>query len=114
MVIIAIEIRVAIIVLYFKNSKSPKQVLRKLRMQYEKKETLSETLIRRIINQFLCTANAAPMENDAVRENQERKFLFFILCDFLKDNVYRKAFSDTDELKQVISNFISKIKIQTL
>jgi len=89
MIIISIENRVTIVALYFKNSRSPKQVLRKLEMQYMKKETLSKTSIRRIINQFMWCKYYI-MENKV--KSTDRGFLLFFSWSFFKDNVYRKHF----------------------
>ena len=53
------------------------------------------------------------MENKGKSNDRSFPFLIF-LWGFIKDNVYREAFSDKEKLKQVMSNFISKIKIQAL
>ena len=101
----SIEIRVAIIALYFENSKSPKQVLRKLKILYGKEETLFEKLIRNFINEFLCIANDIPME---IKGNQAIEHFFYsfygvvlkLMCTWRNSNKsFRILFKNIINLK---------------
>jgi len=49
-----------------------------------------------------------------IKENKEIEHFFFSFYEISLDNVHMETFSDIKNHKQVISNFISKIKIQTL